>query len=290
MLQRSITGLIFLIVMLAGVLTHPITYATLITFITVGCLWEYGGLVWSENPMKRFRQVLIAGIGLFYCILHSIGLMNTGFMGGMAEVLILMGFSIILVFLLFIIELFLKDTNPFQQVGLQILGIIYIVLPFGIALAIGIDKQPSPEEDNWGNILIFTPQALLGILLLIWTNDVFAYLTGKFLGKHKLFERISPKKTWEGSIGGFLATIGMAYLLAMMMPSWGYDKLLPMNWLVAGILCSVFGSLGDLVESMLKRSLGIKDSGNLLPGHGGLLDRFDALIFALPFVGIYILI
>lgn len=118
---------------------------------------------------------------------------------------------------------------------------------------------------------------------MLWTNDTGAYLAGRFFGKHKLFERISPKKTWEGSIGGGILTIGVAFILSVY-----FTNLDQTNWIVLAILVAVFGGLGDLVESMLKRSLNIKDSGNLLPGHGGILDRFDGLLLSIPFIYSYL--
>ena len=124
----------------------------------------------------------------------------------------------------------------------------------------------------------YQPLRVFGLLLLIWTNDTMAYFVGSQLGRRKLFERISPKKTWEGTIGGGLCAVLVAWGLSFIIKDFTQPQ-----WLVLGMVAAVFGTLGDLVESMLKRSVGVKDSGNLLPGHGGLLDRFDAFIFALPF-------
>jgi phosphatidate cytidylyltransferase len=124
---------------------------------------------------------------------------------------------------------------------------------------------------------------VLGIILLIWASDVGAYLVGSLIGKHKLFERISPGKTWEGTIGAFILNIGCAFIIA----NW-FPELALKHWIVISILVSVFGSIGDLVESMFKRQAGIKDSGKIMPGHGGILDRFDSLLFVSPFVYAYL--
>lgn len=126
-------------------------------------------------------------------------------------------------------------------------------------------------------------QIILGFFILLWVNDTGAYLAGRFFGKHKLFERISPNKTWEGSIGGTLVTVAGAYILSIF-----FTNLNLTNWVVLSILVAVFGGLGDLAESMLKRSLGVKDSGKLLPGHGGVLDRIDGLLLSVPFVYSYL--
>ena len=130
----------------------------------------------------------------------------------------------------------------------------------------------------------FHPNIIFGLLLLTWANDTGAYLIGSQIGRTKLFPRISPKKTWEGSLGGVLVAFMTAYLLSLF-----FKDLVLKDWLILAFLVSIFGSIGDLVESMLKRSLKIKDSGNLLPGHGGMLDRFDAFLFLLPFAAAYLL-
>ena len=124
----------------------------------------------------------------------------------------------------------------------------------------------------------------LGIVLLIWANDTFAYFTGSLLGKHKMAPSISPKKTWEGFAGGMIAALTVAFLISL-----NFNIFNVVQWMVTGLLVSVFGSAGDFFESWLKRKAGVKDSGTLLPGHGGFLDRFDALIFCVPFVTMYLL-
>jgi phosphatidate cytidylyltransferase len=126
----------------------------------------------------------------------------------------------------------------------------------------------------------------MGFFLLLWTNDTGAYLAGKSFGKHKLFERISPKKTWEGSIGGLALAIAVAYGVSFL-PT--FVDITKTDWLVIGFLVAVFGSFGDLFESLLKRNLKIKDSGTILPGHGGVLDRFDGLFLAVPAMFFYLL-
>ena len=131
----------------------------------------------------------------------------------------------------------------------------------------------------------FSPNIVFGLLALTWMNDTGAYLVGSQIGKHKLFPRISPKKTWEGSTGGVVFTFVLAYILSLL-----FDDLRLVDWMFLAAIVGTFGSIGDLIESMLKRSLKIKDSGNLLPGHGGILDRFDAFIFLLPFAAAYLLL
>ena len=127
------------------------------------------------------------------------------------------------------------------------------------------------------------PNIFMGILVLIWINDSFAYFTGKRFGKNKLFPRISPGKTWEGTIGGALFTLALSYVVFLAFNDFSFEK-----WAGIAFIVAVFGTIGDLVESMLKRSKGVKDSGSIMPGHGGALDRFDSFIFVLPFIWLFI--
>ncbi|MBL7931944.1 MAG: phosphatidate cytidylyltransferase, partial [Bacteroidia bacterium] len=150
-------------------------------------------------------------------------------------------------------------------------GIIYAVLPF--ALMHDLVKSSGCFAGA------YNPNILLGVILLIWSNDTFAYLGGSVFGKNKMIERVSPGKTWEGTIFGVILTIGSGYIIG--------NNILSENqsvWLVLGLVVPVFATIGDLIESMLKRQAGVKDSGNIMPGHGGVLDRFDSLIFVSPFV------
>jgi phosphatidate cytidylyltransferase len=131
----------------------------------------------------------------------------------------------------------------------------------------------------------FNPYIPLGFLIILWSNDTGAYLAGKSFGKHKLFERISPNKTWEGFVGGLILALFVGFNLAQY-----FGGLERWQWAVMAVIIAVFGTLGDLVESMLKRTLGVKDSGNILPGHGGLMDRFDGLLLAAPLVFLFLLV
>ena len=175
--------------------------------------------------------------------------------------------------LLFIAELYKTTGNPFQNIAITLLGICYIAVPFSLF-----------------NFLVFNhynTSYSFGLLLCLfsfnWTNDTGAYLFGISLGKHRLFERISPKKSWEGAIGGALCVVGMAIFFSHILLCISLA-----NWIILGLLVSIFGVFGDLVESLLKRSLNIKDSGTFLAGHGGFLDRFDAVIFSTPVFFVYL--
>lgn len=168
---------------------------------------------------------------------------------------------------IFFAELYRKKKQPFHNIAFTLTGILYTVLPFGLLSEIAAFQNT------------YNPGILLGYFILIWTSDTFAYLVGRKIGKNKLFERISPKKSWEGSIGGALAALIMAWGLSQI-----YTDIELWIWLSIAIIIVITGTLGDLTESLLKRNLGVKDSGNILPGHGGLLDRFDAILLSAPFV------
>ncbi len=173
----------------------------------------------------------------------------------------------------YIISLFQKRTFPFNDIAYTFLGIAYVTLPFFLFSKLGFMEGT------------FNYALPLGFLILLWTNDTGAYLAGRSFGKRKLFERISPKKTWEGFFGGLILAIVAAVNLEKYfgdLPLW--------QWISIAAIISIVGTLGDLVESMLKRSLHVKDSGNILPGHGGFLDRFDGLLLAAPMVYVFLLL
>ena len=173
----------------------------------------------------------------------------------------------------FIVQLWRDDENPFATAGYTLLPSIWVMFP----MALMCDLQ-------WGNYGL-----IMMVFIFIWVNDSFAYITGMLLGKHKMWERHSPNKTWEGTIGGALFCIAAALFIAPLFDP-GCEALGRWNWIAIGLICSVIGTLGDLVESMFKRFCGVKDSGKIMPGHGGVLDRFDSILMAVPFVEAYLTI
>lgn len=259
MRQRIITAVFFAAAMLAGVYGGKGPFMILCGVIIAGCLWELLGLLLPEEPGKKFRRIW----GIVVAMLPLLPVVENVFyfQPGMVYMLVLLTFGS------FVIELFFSSKSPFQNIAYYLAGFFYICFPF-----VFLDWIASGVESG------YAPNRVFGLLLLVWTNDTMAYFVGSQLGKTKLFERISPKKTWEGTIGGGICTVLIAWGLSF----WIKDFSTP-QWLALGGVAAVFGTLGDLVESMLKRSFGVKDSGNLLPGHGGMLDRFDAFVFALPF-------
>lgn len=182
--------------------------------------------------------------------------------------LIVIGF-----FLLIASELFMRGDHSWRHVSGSAMGIIYIAIPFGMMNSFFFIKSAD----------MAFPWFLLALFILVWVNDVFAYLIGSTMGRHKLSPKLSPKKSWEGSLGGVIFTTGASWIFSLIAP-----ELTLAQWLVFGFIISVSANFGDLAESMLKRSAGVKDSGKIFPGHGGVLDRFDAVLFATPFVFFYL--
>lgn len=171
----------------------------------------------------------------------------------------------------FIYELYNNKKKPFNNVAFTLLGILYVSIPFSVLHLAALSAGG------------YRYQIVLGCLLLLWGSDTGAYFVGKFMGKHKLFERVSPKKTWEGSVGGGILSLTTAYVFYLFvgtLPLW--------QWICLSLIIVVIGNYGDLVESSFKRSLEIKDSGSAIPGHGGFLDRFDGLLLAAPFVAVFL--
>lgn len=264
---RLITGLAGVAFIISSVLWNEYSYCFLFLLLSVLLHYEFlkiarhlAGFTFSLDAMM---QNIITGI-----IIHAL------IIGVVFFELPVVWLSIFfpLVAILFISELFRITPHPFIQIGVYCTALLYIVLPVALLYPLGM----SP---------FFTRTTAIGLLFFVWTSDTMAYFFGRAFGKHKLFERISPNKTWEGFLGGILSCVGMAFLVNT------FETGIVLTDLIAmGIIVAVAGTLGDLVESMLKRSIEIKDSGSVLPGHGGFLDRFDAFLVSVPFVVCYLLL
>lgn len=191
--------------------------------------------------------------------------------------------------LVYMIKLYKKgEYKPFTNIAFTFLGIFYIAIP--IALLNHVVFHERANDVNFTNSVTntYSFQVILGILLILWATDTGAYFAGTFLGKHKLFERISPKKTWEGFIGGAVLAGIIAFVFNLILANHNKQFLTVTDWIVITVIIVVGGTFGDLVESLLKRSIEIKDSGSSIPGHGGFLDRFDGLFISAPFVVAYL--
>ena len=268
MQQRVITAVFFVIAMLAGVFISVESFIVLFTLVAAGSAWEYSGLVFDADEQEYTpRRVFIAGLtGLMVALYGMTAYYKV------CPISIWPIFPAVLFSVLAIGELFSGSKHPFDNLGRHFVALLYIALP----LVLLCDIATGQDADS--GYKSYMPWRVFGLLFLIWTNDTMAYFVGAKLGRRKLYEKISPKKTWEGSIGGALSTMIIAYGFSFVIQDFN-----TLQWVALGAAAAVFGTIGDLVESMLKRSLAIKDSGSLLPGHGGLLDRFDAFLFYLPF-------
>lgn len=271
---RTITGTLFVAIMVAGFLT-PRAMVFLFALITGLSMWEYTGLVNGIDDVRVNRFIsTVAGVYLFLAV-------AAWRMGVVANFIIVVPYLLTIVYL-FVSGLFTCNKNPVADWAYTMLGQMYVALPLSMIniLAFEVDGQ-------WG--VSFDPLLPLSIFIFLWTNDSGAYCCGSLLGKHKLFPRVSPGKSWEGSIGGCVLVLAVAALIGWWANSGEMTHQLSIAaWMGLGLVVVVFGTLGDLVESLFKRTLGIKDSGNLLPGHGGMLDRFDSSIMAIPAAVIYL--
>ena len=253
---RGITGFFFVACIVCATIFGDWYFQVLFGLVSVLSLNEFYGLFESSDSSPNISQGLILGT-LLYCIgLYAINEQSLN--------IYLLSLLVLLFPLVGLAELFRNKKTPFQNMGITLVGLIYIITPF---LLINLMRL---------NTANFWP--VLSIFILTWSSDTFAYLIGRKIGKHRLFERISPKKSWEGFIGGVVFSV----LAGLIIAYFTNDDMI--KYAIYGITIATFGTLGDLVESMLKRSLNIKDSGSILPGHGGLLDRFDAVIFVIPII------
>lgn len=274
-ITRAIFGILFVVVMV-GSFTRPDFMVGLFAIIMGLTIWEYTGLVNSIKGVSVNRLIsTIAGIYFFLTV--------AGIELGMVRGFVIFVPYILCVVYLLVAELYLKNENPIHSWAYTMLGQMYITLPLSLIniLAFGSGDSEAMAEPN-----MLLP---LSIFILLWTNDTGAYCTGSLFGKHKLFPRISPGKSWEGSIGGGVLSLIVAGLIGYWANSNGEVQSLNIPvWIGLGLVVVVFGTWGDLVESLFKRTIGVKDSGKILPGHGGMLDRFDSSLLAIPAAVVYI--
>ena len=279
--RRTLTAIIFGTVMLGGILLSRQSFAVLLFLINAGGLYEYLKLVkvhqqYTVQQAKTTSAItLLLGAAFHASVWYAL---DDAFIGRLAVLII--PFLIII----FAVDLTMHTPQRWKNALINAGGLVYVSLfLFCFYVLVAPPASDSPDDASpWYPRYAPVP---LGIILLVWANDTFAYFAGSLFGKHKIAPEISPKKSWEGFAGGLIFALLTGYLL-----SGFYPYLNPVQWLMMASLVSVFGTTGDFFESWLKRKAGVKDSGNLLPGHGGFLDRFDALIFCLPFITIYLML
>ena len=278
-ITRAITGVLFVAIVVTCFLkgTSMILLFALVTGMTI---WEFTGLVNNRENVKTNRFIsTVAGVYFFLSV--------SGYCSGITPSAVFIPYLITIVYL-FVSELYTKNEDAINDWAYTMLSQMYIALPFSCLNVLAF-RGTIDGEVNFNMLLP------LSIYVFLWINDTGAYVTGSLLGKHKLFPRISPGKSWEGSIGGGLFVIFFSMFVAhidktglLMDLGCSHTGLNLPQWIGLGIVVVFFGTWGDLVESLLKRTLGVKDSGNILPGHGGMLDRFDSSLMAIPASVVYI--
>lgn len=279
-ITRTITGILFVAIMVTGICLRGDAMILLFALITGLTLWEFTGLVnehVADTTVNRFITTA-AGVYLFLAF--------AGYCTGIVPPSVFIPYLLTLIYL-FISELYLKQKNPIQDWAYTMLSQLYVALPFSMINVLSFQADPLSGQIAYHWLLP------MSVFIFLWANDTGAYCAGSLFGRHKLFPRVSPGKTWEGSIGGAVIVLIIAAVISYFA---GSDaslstlnaQLSTLKWLGLGLVVVFFGTWGDLVESLFKRTLGIKDSGNILPGHGGMLDRFDSSLMAIPAAVIYL--
>ncbi|NCC09749.1 MAG: phosphatidate cytidylyltransferase [Bacteroidia bacterium] len=268
-LLRTITGLLFVAILVGCILYEPISFGALFILISGLTIYEFGQLVNKIDGVEINKTItMLGGAYLFLAIM--------GFCINAADSKVFIPYVLLLLYLM-ISELYLKKENPILNWAFAMFSQLYIALPFALLNVLAF-------HTNAGNTVVsYNPVLPLSVFVFLWLNDTGAYCIGSLFGKHRLFERISPKKSWEGSIGGGLVAGASALLFAHFFPIMSMGE-----WVGLALTVVVFGTWGDLTESLFKRQLQIKDSGTILPGHGGMLDRFDSALMAIPAAVAYI--
>jgi len=269
-ITRTITGVLFVAILVGCILYSPLSFGFLFALISLLTVFEFGTLMNQSGEVSLSRPLLALGAAYLFLafMAYTMGVDGTRI------------FLPYLAFLLFILikELYQKKENPIGNWAYSMLSQFYIALPFALLNLLGFQGDALDPGS-----IAYNPLFPLSVFIFLWLSDTGAYCVGSLIGKHRLFERISPKKSWEGSIGGGVVALAASAALAYFFPFMSY-----LQWAGLALTVVVFGTWGDLVESLMKRQLGVKDSGNFLPGHGGLLDRFDSSFVAIPAAVIYL--
>jgi phosphatidate cytidylyltransferase len=265
LITRTITGIVLVLIMLTAILASQYSFIVLFILILAGGLTEFLNLYKQSDiqPNKWLSYVVsfaLFGISFFVA---------KGMIGAKYFLLMFPLFILIMA-----AELYRKKIQPIENIALTIFSIVYMAIPLAF-----VNFLVFPEIFSH----VYSPKLLIALFILIWTNDSGAYLVGVSIGKHRLFERISPKKSWEGAIGGTITAIFAAIIISGYIP-----EIQLTHWIAISILTVVSSVFGDLTESMFKRYFQIKDSGQIFPGHGGILDRFDSILFAVPVIALYL--
>lgn len=268
-LQRAITGILFVGVLVGCILYDPWTFSALFVVISALTIREFGHLINQVEGVSINKNItMLAGVYLYMAVM--------AFCTNLSGSKIFLPYLLLIMYLM-ISELYLKKENPVMNWAYSMLSQLYIALPFAMLNVLSFHTSPMDTSVSYNPILP------LSVFVFIWLSDTGAYCVGSLIGRHRLFERIFPKKSWEGSIGGGIVAIGSSFIFAHYFPIMNMAE-----WAGLALIVVIFGTWGDLTESLLKRQLHIKDSGAILPGHGGMLDRFDSALMAIPAAVVYL--
>jgi phosphatidate cytidylyltransferase len=271
--RRTLTAVWIVIFILGGFWLHPVSFFITGLLLLAGAQYEYYLMIRSTGVSTQMISGIFTGAALY--------IISTLVAAGIiAKEYYLALFPVVIIIM--IAELYRKQDKPFDSLAHTFFAVIYIAVPFSLFPFSAFSRTGLDSILAHGN-MVFSPGIVVGFLLLLWANDTAAYLTGVSLGRHRLMERISPKKSWEGFFGGLVISVLAAWLLS----GW-LGVVNTAGWIIVSVIISIAGTYGDLIESMLKRSMGVKDSGTILPGHGGFLDRFDSAIISFPLVYLFI--
>lgn len=276
---RAITGIIFVVVLSVSFF-DPLFMMALFAIITGMTIWEFTTLVNHKEKVQVNRFICTAaGVFLFFAL--------TAFCAEFTTSSVFIPYLITIIYL-FISGLFTKSADPVNDWAYSMMSQMYIALPLSCISILAFRSIPP-------GYIVYNALLPLSLFVFLWMNDTGAYITGSLLGRHKLFPRVSPGKSWEGSVGGAIIVLCVAILMAwvdhtMLLAGFGVTEtgLSTLEWMGLGAVVVVFGTLGDLVESLFKRTLSVKDSGKILPGHGGMMDRFDSSLMAIPAAVVYL--
>ena len=270
---RTITSIFFVVTIVVSFL-NPRAMTLLFSIVTGMTIWEFAGLV-NDRPYTEINRFIctVSGVYLFLAM--------AGYNSGLTPATVFIPYLVSIIYLM-VAELYLKAKDPINNWAYTMLSQLYIALPLSLLNVLAFRSN--------GYDIQYTYLMPLSVFVFLWINDAGAYCVGSLLGRHKLFPRISPGKSWEGSIGGGLLVVAVAVLVWYLTNMYEVNDLglTALEWAGLGLVVVVFGTWGDLVESLFKRTLGIKDSGNVLPGHGGMLDRFDSTLMAVPASVVYL--
>jgi phosphatidate cytidylyltransferase len=271
--RRTLTGAYIVILTLGGFWLHPISFVITGLVILVGTMYEYYLMIRNTDTSPQMIPGIITGVTTYaLATLVASGLLESRYF------LVL----IPLMLAIMITEIYRKQEKPFDSLAHTFFPVLYIALPVSLIPFSAFSQTGLPSLLKHGE-MVFSPGIIIGFFILLWVNDSGAYLAGTTFGRHRLMVRISPKKSWEGFFGGLILSALAAWLLS------GWLGVVDRNkWIIIVLIISVAGTYGDLLESMLKRSMGVKDSGTIMPGHGGFLDRFDSTILSFPLVFLFI--